>query len=444
LNAGFDCLVHPEHFIHAADRITGYKHFAIANGAAQTSLDQNFSYDELARLTGVTYGTSSWTLGYDANGNRTGASLNGTNTAYTTPATSNKTSTIGAAALTYDAAGNITGQTGTNAYTTTINLEGRIATLVKGTVTTTYAYNGMGQRVRKFSSSGATSTTIFVYDQQGNLLGEYGNTGTPIREYVWMNGELVAIFTPNGTNPPNIFYVHNDHLGSPKLVYTKANVLRWRWMTEPFGTTAPENTPTAGQAAFTQPIRFPGQYHDTESNLFYNHHRTYDQTSGRYTQSDPIGLAGGINTYAYVGGNPISWIDPNGLMGRGSGGSGMRNVYTPGQGPGQSIGDFASGLGNAYYNMMSRIDRSLSSIGSGSSPAGTGQCVTAECAAGLLPAPSDNRTQAQIDVGLCTLVCNISAAGPVAACNVAAGGGLVGGVAGAATRMSICSMVCQP
>jgi RHS repeat-associated protein len=276
-------------------------------------LDQNFSYDELARLTGVTYGTSSWTLGYDANGNRTGASLNGTNTAYTTPATSNKTSTIGAAALTYDAAGNITGQTGTNAYTTTINLEGRIATLVKGTVTTTYAYNGMGQRVRKFSSSGATSTTVFVYDQQGMLLGEYGNTGTPIREYMWMNNELVAIFTPNGTNPPNIFYVHNDHLGSPKQVYTKANVLRWRWMTEPFGTTAPENTPTAGQAAFTQPIRFPGQYHDTESNLFYNHHRTYDQTSGRYTQSDPIGLAGGINTYAYVNGNPIRYIDPEGL-----------------------------------------------------------------------------------------------------------------------------------
>jgi RHS repeat-associated protein len=107
--------------------------------------------------------------------------------------------------------------------------------------------------------------------------------------------------------------VHNDHLGSPKLVYTKANVLRWRWMTEPFGTTAPENTPTAGQAAFAQPIRFPGQYHDTESNLFYNHFRTYDPTSSRYTQSDPIGLAGGINTYAYVGGNPISRTDPKGL-----------------------------------------------------------------------------------------------------------------------------------
>jgi hypothetical protein len=130
-----------------------------------------------------------------------------------------------------------------------------------------------------------------------------------------------------------------------------------------------------------------------------------------------------------VGGNPLSFVDPNGLMGRGSGGS---------------VGGFASGLGNAYYNMMSRIDRGLSSIGSGSPPAGTGQCVTAECAAGLLPAPSDNRTQAQIDVGMCTLVCNISAAAPVAACNAMAGGGLVGGIAASAGRMSVCSMVCQP
>jgi hypothetical protein len=92
-------------------------------------------------------------------------------------------------------------------------------------------------------------------------------------------------------------------------------------------------------------------------------------------------------------------------------------------------------LGNAYYNMMSRIDRGLSSIGSGSSPAGVGQCVTAECAAGLLPAPSDNRTQAQIDVGVCTLVCNISAAGPVAACNALSGGGLATGLAATAVGL---------
>lgn len=93
------------------------------------------------------------------------------------------------------------------------------------------------------------------------------------------------------------------------------NAIRWRWLAEPFGTTAPETDPS-GLGVFAQNLRFPGQYADTETDLFYNMARDYKGELGRYVQSDPIGLAGGINTYAYVEGDPISAVDADGLQRR--------------------------------------------------------------------------------------------------------------------------------
>ena len=103
-----------------------------------------------------------------------------------------------------------------------------------------------------------------------------------------------------------MYFVHNDHLGTPQVVTNQSQAVVWQGHQTPFGTVE-ETTATIEQLA-----RFPGQYFDEESGLSYNYFRDYDPTIGRYVQSDPIGLRGGINTYAYVGGNPLMYTDPTG------------------------------------------------------------------------------------------------------------------------------------
>ena len=70
-----------------------------------------------------------------------------------------------------------------------------------------------------------------------------------------------------------------------------------------------------GLGAYVYNLRFPGQYFDKETNHHYNHHRDYESTSGRYVQSDPIGLYGGLNTYLYGNAYPLFYVDPHGLLG---------------------------------------------------------------------------------------------------------------------------------
>jgi RHS repeat-associated protein len=115
----------------------------------------------------------------------------------------------------------------------------------------------------------------------------------------------------------NVYYIHTDHLDTPREITNEQNQTVWKNppLTEPFGSTPVDDDPDGDGQVFTFNLRFPGQYYDQETGTHYNYYRdNYLPDFGRYGQSDPIGLAGGINTYAYVNNNPLIFVDPLGLI----------------------------------------------------------------------------------------------------------------------------------
>ena len=128
-----------------------------------------------------------------------------------------------------------------------------------------------------------------------------------------------------GTAALTYHYFHNDHLGTSQRLTNDQGVLTWSARMEAFGKTTTIDSiitnlingqsQTALMPTMTvNNFRFAGQIEDRETGTFYNYFRDYQASTGRYLQSDPIGLSGGINTYGYVGGNPLSKIDPSGLF----------------------------------------------------------------------------------------------------------------------------------
>ncbi|EGW21449.1 RHS repeat domain-containing protein [Methylobacter tundripaludum] len=284
------------------------------------SLNQQHQYDQLDRLTGSQRGepqTSRTDYSYDLSGNRNEKIKdNATLYSYSTDPNSNRLQNQSGAqtvSYSYDPAGNLTGD-GTFNYS--YNAAGRrIATTNTTTAqTTSYGYDALGQRISKTNTG---NTTQFFYDEQGHLTGEYDATGQLIQEIIWLGDLPVAVLKP--TTPANpaatadIYYIHADHLGTPrKITRPNDNRVVWSWESEAFGNSLPDQNPS-GLGMFVFNLRFPGQYYDVETGLFYNYFRDYDPAKGRYIESDPIGLEGGVNTYGYASQNPIGLTDPFGL-----------------------------------------------------------------------------------------------------------------------------------
>jgi RHS repeat-associated protein len=189
----------------------------------------------------------------------------------------------------------------------------KTAKLTAASSAVTYLYNALGQRIKK--SGGGVTTLFFMYDEAGHLVGEYtisGGATSTVQETVWLGDIPVA--TVRGTLA---YYVHTDQLNTPRKVTqpngANANKLRWTWDPTPFGEGAANENPAA-LGAFKYNLRFPGQYFDVETGLNYNYFRDYDPAIGRYVESDPIGLNGGGNSYAYADSVPNLAADPLGLF----------------------------------------------------------------------------------------------------------------------------------
>jgi RHS repeat-associated protein/uncharacterized repeat protein (TIGR02543 family) len=278
------------------------------------SLNQQYGYDELDRLISSERGElqlSRTGYAYDLNGNRTEKSqdLTTVTTGSIDPNSNRLHSQSGAQNVTYsyDAMGNLTGD-GTVNYS--YNAAGRRIAATAANLTARYTYNALGQRVSK-TVNGATRQ--FFYDEQGHLAGEYEASGQPIQEILWLGDLPVAVLKQSATATPDLYYIYADHLGTPrKITLPGDNKTVWTWDSEAFGASLPDPNPS-GLGNFVFNLRFPGQYYDAETGLFYNGFRDYDPQTGRYVESDPIGLGGGINTYTYVNNNPVNLFDPLGL-----------------------------------------------------------------------------------------------------------------------------------
>jgi RHS repeat-associated protein len=265
-----------------------------------------YGYDVLNQLTNdndptpeaLTYATTS-------NGNRQTRA----GQSYLYLANSNRLTRVAGASVVDDNAGNIKTHPLTG-HTYTYTDAGQLNLVYQGsTLAAVYLYNPQGLRTLKFDGQGIV---LFHYDDTGHLLQETDNAGTLIRAYVWADDLPIAQITNTPTGE-TLVYLHTDPLHTPRLATDPTGKVVWRWEGNAFGDTDPQEDPDGDGIKTTINLRYPGQYYDRETGLHYNWHRYYDPRLGRYITSDPIGLIGGLNTYAYVANNPLRFVDPTGL-----------------------------------------------------------------------------------------------------------------------------------
>ena len=244
-----------------ANRIT-----AITDPASAAN-SSTYGYDVLDRLTSALSGGTPATsrgYGYDAIGNRTTSTVDAASTTYAYPPTSHRLSQPDRRddERATPTTGPATRRRSRGLLTYGYNLANRITTSRQRRTRPTDQRAGPAR-----GEDRRTTTTRYVYDEQGRLIGEYDQSGNLIQETVWLDDLPIATLRPTGTGSPTpiaIYYVHADHLGSPRAITRPSDdQIVWRWDNDdPFGN-SPANENPSGQGDFRHDLRFPGQQYDS-------------------------------------------------------------------------------------------------------------------------------------------------------------------------------------
>ncbi len=358
--------------VYAADLDLDYDANGNVIGKATPGGTTTFSYDPLDRIDLEAGPAGARNHDFDAGGNRTSDGA-GTTSSFT-PST-DRLATINGVSVTLDAAGNLTSD-GTYKYLW--NSLGQLGELRKpdNTLIASYYYDHQNLRTRKVTTAAApqgVGKTFYHYDQAGHLIAETTPGNTPQATYIW-NGDVLTGFIVHQPTR-TVYTVQTDHLGSPFQVRTLAGQVVWRWESEAFGKTAPNEDVDGDGNKLTLNLRFPGQYFDRESGLHYNWNRYYSPRLGRYLSPDPIGLAGGLNLYVYANQNPLTFTDPLGL-----------DVYTLQLGfsvplvGGFDIGAlYDTGSGQPDIGIFGTIKKNHSGLGRFKTTAGISQTLGGRC-----------------------------------------------------------------